>query len=536
MVRWVASVDQHPPLYYTLLHCWVQVLGDSQASVRALSALFGALTIPVAYLLGRRLVDEKVGLVSALVLAISPFHVRFAQEARMYTLLTLSGSLALYAFMGLLDSHNRASVSSRGGKAPVPIQPLGRGGGVSAGHGSRSCPEQGSFDARHKSGACRTRVLAWVGYVIFTATMLWTHNTAIFLPMALNLYILGRSLIQGRSSSAARRPAYSRGWWRRRWLMAQIGILLLWLPWLPALVAQAVGVYRRFWLPAPTLGTVLSVISEFLCAFLPLPLPGILAVDVALVAVLLTGARWLRHRPAHGALLGAVFVIPLITEWVVSLWRPILYTRTLIWISIPLYLVLAVGLRGIEARLASRTGFLAALIIVLGVNGLGLRNYYEHFEKEDWDDAAAVVAQHVQPDDVLLFNDAWGQIPFDYYFRRLYNGPVAEHGLPVDLFDRGVLEPRMTENDLSRVWALIRGRERVWLVYSHDWYTDPQGLVPRALDEKMSVLDSWDFYGLRVLLYECGERCGPAQDQGGHGSVSRHSASSRGLCRAFSEV
>ena len=119
-----------------------------------------------------------------------------------------------------------------------------------------------------------------------------------------------------------------------------------------------------------------------------------------------------------------------------------------------------------------------------------------------------MVAQQVQPDDVLLFNDAWGQIPFDYYFWRLYNGPLAEHGLPVDLFDRGVLEPRMTEGDLWRVWALIAGRERVWLVYSHDWYTDPQGLVPGALEEKLSVLDGWDFYGLRVLLYGCGEGCG----------------------------
>jgi asparagine N-glycosylation enzyme membrane subunit Stt3 len=508
MVRWVATVDQHPPLYYTLLHGWIRIFGDGEVSARALSALFGTLTLAVVYLLGRRLADEKVGLVSALVLAVSPFHVRFGQEARMYTLLTLSGSLAMYAFIELLENNNDASVRARGVEAPVPIQRDGRGGGVPSGRGSRSCPKQEAFDARPKSGASGPRALAWIGYVIFTATMLWTHNTAIFLPMALNLFILGRSLIERHFCSSVSVPTSPLASWRRHWLLAQMAVVLLWLPWLPAFVAQAAGVYRRFWLPAPTLGTVLSVISEFLCAFLPLPLPGILAVDIALFAVLLVGIRRLRPRPAHGALLGTVFVIPLLTEWVVSLWRPILYARTLIWISIPLYLMLAVGLRGIEARLPSRTGCLAALIVLLAGNGLALHNYYEHFEKEEWDDAAAVVAQHVQPDDVLLFNDAWGQIPFDYYFRRLYNGPVVEHGLPVDLFDRGVLEPRMTERDLSRVSALIRGRERVWLVYSHDWYTDPQGLVPGALEEKLSVLDGWDFYGLRVLLYRCGEGCG----------------------------
>ena len=103
----------------------------------------------------------------------------------------------------------------------------------------------------------------------------------------------------------------------------------------------------------------------------------------------------------------------------------------------------------------------------------------------------------------MLFrsHDAWGQIPFDYYFRDRYNGPVTAHGVPVDLFDRGVLEPEMTEDDLPRLRALIRGRERVWLVYSHDWYTDPQGLVPAALGEEMALLRRWEFQGVEILLY-----------------------------------
>jgi hypothetical protein len=526
MVRWVASVDQHPPLYYTLLHGWIRIFGDGEASARALSALFGALTLPVVYLLGRRLVDEKVGLISALVLTVSPFHVRFAQEARMYTLLALSGSLALDALVSLLDTCEGASVRARRGEALVPIEPAGGSGDVRSGRrspirlskgvgdgdsGSRSRPDRRALDARIKSDASGTRAWAWIGYVIFTATMLWTHNTAILLPLALNLFILGRSLIGRHSPFFASRSTWCVALWQRHWLLAQMAVFLLWLPWLPALVSQAAGVYRRFWLPAPTLGTVLSVISEFLCAFLPLPLAGILAVDIALVAVLVIGLRRFRHRPPHGVLLGVVFFLPLLADWVVSLWRPILYARTLIWTSIPLYVALAAGLRGVEDRLSSRIGFRAALVILLAINGLALHNYYVRVEREAWDDAAAVVAQRVQPDDVLLFNDAWGQIPFDYYFRRLYNGPVAEHGLPVDLFDRGVLEPRMTEGDLSRVWALVRGRDRVWLVYSHEWYTDPQGLVLGALEEKLSVLDGWDFYGLRVLLYGCGEGCGTDQ-------------------------
>jgi hypothetical protein len=515
MVRWVASVDQHPPLYYTLLHGWIRVFGDGEANLRALSALLGTLTLPVGYLLGRRLVDRKVGLFSALILATSPFHVRFAQEARMYTLLTLTGALALYAFIRLLDSNDGALACARVEGEGVSVQPdgmgvdvpsecrsrirLSTGLGERAG-GARKHPERGQVGARARLSTSKRGALAWVGYVTFTATMLWTHNAAILFPITLNLFVLGCCLIQSRSCSAARLPTFSLARWRR-WLLAQMAVFLLWLPWLPAFISQAIGVYGRFWLPEPTLGTVLGVISAFLCDFRVLSLPATVALDVILVAVVFLGLTRGCQRPVFGALLATLFVIPLLTEWVVSLWRPILYARTLIWISMPLLLMLAAGLRALELRLSSRSCFVVALVILLAVNGLALYSYYDGVEKEAWDEAAALVARHAQPDDVLLFNDSWGQIPFDYYFRRLYNGSVVEHGLPVDLFDRGVLEPRMTEDDVPRAQALIRGRERVWLVYSHDWYTDPEGLVPQALEGTLSLLDRWDFYGLGVLLY-----------------------------------
>ena len=87
----------------------------------------------------------------------------------------------------------------------------------------------------------------------------------------------------------------------------------------------------------------------------------------------------------------------------------------------------------------------------------------------------------------MLFSSfSWQKvIPFDYYFHRLYNYPVAEHGAPVDLFDRGTLEPKMAASDLPRLRALVWGHERVWLIYGHGWYTDPQGLIPPALEEEL---------------------------------------------------
>src|SRR5690606_29589650 len=90
MLQWIVKIDQHPPLYYLLLHGWIARSGDTAYYVRLLSVLFGVATIPVIYLIGKRLSGSVVGLAAAVLLAFSPFHIRFAQEARMYTLLALN--------------------------------------------------------------------------------------------------------------------------------------------------------------------------------------------------------------------------------------------------------------------------------------------------------------------------------------------------------------------------------------------------------------------------------------------------------------
>jgi len=481
MLGWLVRIDQHPPLYYTLLHFWMALLGDDPAAARALSAMCGTLTIPVIYLLGRRLADEKVGLLAALILAVSPFHVRFAQEARMYTLLALNVSLALYALARLLTDPRSAKIRL----------------------GQQFADFQRTWRATRRRPPLRTieTDLAWLAYVVFTVATLLTHNTAIFFPIATNVLVLllPRLRITSHESritnteyriptfcatgswpnsacsccgSPGSRPSSSRAW---------------------ASTASS-GCLRRRGGRSPAW----CVVGAFVSDFLPLPFAGLCAVGALYVGLALLGLAYFCRRPARVAFLLVIFVTPFVGEWLVSLRRPIFYTRTLIWASIPLYLLLAAGMR----RLRRWPYVIAVVLVALAVNGLSLREYYAHSEKEQWDDAAALVAEQVQPDDLILFNATWVQIPFDYYFHRLYNCPAAEHGVPVDLFDRGVLEPRMAAGDLPRLRALIRDRERVWLVYSHDWYTDPRGLIPSALEEELDLLDRWDFYGLQVRLYK----------------------------------
>jgi mannosyltransferase len=96
--------DGAPPLYYLLLHGWTAVFGTGDAAVRALSGVISVACLPLIYSMGRRLGGPRVGAVSLLLLASSPFAVRYATETRMYSLVVL---LTLLGFHALDWNHRR---------------------------------------------------------------------------------------------------------------------------------------------------------------------------------------------------------------------------------------------------------------------------------------------------------------------------------------------------------------------------------------------------------------------------------------------
>lgn len=101
-IKSLAVEDVHPPLYFVLSRFWVQWLGNSVAVTRSLSALISLLVFPCIYWFCRELFESSLvgGLVMALI-AVSPFYVLYAQEARPYSLWTviivLSSAVLLYA-------------------------------------------------------------------------------------------------------------------------------------------------------------------------------------------------------------------------------------------------------------------------------------------------------------------------------------------------------------------------------------------------------------------------------------------------------
>lgn len=101
VVARTAFYDQHPPLYYLSALAWTQLFGISEAGVRGLSVVAGALLIPAVYLLGRDLSGRRTGAWGALVTAVFPLLVYYSREARMYAQLALLATLSTWLLVRL---------------------------------------------------------------------------------------------------------------------------------------------------------------------------------------------------------------------------------------------------------------------------------------------------------------------------------------------------------------------------------------------------------------------------------------------------
>ena len=136
----LSSTDNNPPLFYLILHYWILLAGNSEFPVRLPSALAGGFAVLVMYRIGTLLFDRGAGLLAAVILALSAYHIRYAQEARAYGLMVFLTLLSFYFFIRLTK------------------------GGVS----------------RYAS----------VGYVISTALLMYTHFYGVFLIAAQIIYVL----------------------------------------------------------------------------------------------------------------------------------------------------------------------------------------------------------------------------------------------------------------------------------------------------------------------------------------------------------
>lgn len=98
----VSLKDVHPPAYQFFMFLWIRLFGDSEISIRLPPLIFGLGTIALIFQIARAVFPLGIALLAAFLLAVSPAHIWYSQEARAYSLVAFLSLLAVHAQLQLL--------------------------------------------------------------------------------------------------------------------------------------------------------------------------------------------------------------------------------------------------------------------------------------------------------------------------------------------------------------------------------------------------------------------------------------------------
>jgi len=257
--------DVHPPLYYLLLRCWISVFGDSLIAMRSLSVTVGTAAVGVAWLVGRGMAGMESpegggdaalprsdlarrklvgGLILSALVASSAFQIRWSGEVRMYALLSL---LFLLATLSAI----RAT----------------------------------SGDGYRKRW--------WIAFSLSCTALMYTHNYGTFSVVGLSAFVVLTVFFRWRHDRQ------DESWRAMGLCLAAIaGTAVLYLPWLPVLLAQKAQVADDYWMQRFSWHSLAAAWDHL---FIPenayAAIQGtrgavILSLVVVLTLVLQVGGRW----------------------------------------------------------------------------------------------------------------------------------------------------------------------------------------------------------------------------------------------------
>jgi mannosyltransferase len=489
-----AAADVHPLFFYSILHAWMGVVGQSPLAVRALSALLGIATVVVAYLLACRLFDRRTGLAAAVIVAVAPFPIYYAQEARMYALLGLAAITALYFFVRAWAGGRRRD---------------------------------------------------WIAFGIFGALTLYAHNLGFAFIAGLDLWIAWTWLRSGLARVLAQKPFGSDWVHLRPALLSHLLMIGLFAPWLAIVPSQFGKIQQAYWVPQPGLAQVVQTILIFHFAYDNQSLPGwllppALFFSLMIIAVItLELVRTQRQtsnlpRPAGASqpvlasgpgggqspisnpllptpysLLLFLTLTPPVLTFVVSQFRPVFVVRALLPSALAYYVLVAGVLVAGAIPKPVKWGLLLPSTVLVA---LSLANHYTYaqFPRSPFDRAAAFLHSHYQPADVIVHSNKLTFFPTHYYDRALPQTFIAdEPGSPSD----SLAYPTQQALGLFAtpdIAAATRGYERVWFVifrravdeYRAAGYPDhPQRVW---LEQHYKLISVTSFNDLDVYEYQSG--------------------------------
>jgi len=354
--------NRHMPSYFLMLQLFSQ-FDSGNAWLRIPSALFGAMSAGMVFVIARRVGGRCAAIVAGLLMALSPLQVQYGQEARSYTLVTLLITIALWGLVRLAQN-----------------------------------PARAALDIRHREfDRC-----GWTSYVIGTIGALDVLGDAAPWLLAANasLFLIWRSL------RAVSSPGQSTSF-RYNWLLSLVLILICCAPFYGAILAASDGqMLQKFdWIP-PLSWRNLRVVakSAYLMRMAAVVRFSVLPSAVPLLGLLVAvlggiGLLRMRGRLEGRVLLLGFALLPLLLL-AISLVRSMVLPRYILWSAAPFFVLAGIGAAALPRRIVPVA--ITALLLLCAVN---LAPIYRTETKPRWDKAAATLAANVRPGDTVFTGD-----------------------------------------------------------------------------------------------------------------------------------
>lgn len=439
----------HLPLYFLLMQAWGEI-GRGELIVRYFSVLCGVLTIPLIYQTGRLLGGVSVGVLAALLLAVSPFHIWYSQEARMYSFLALN---ALAANFFLLRLFRYERLGDWVGYTFTLIFTL----------------------YSHYLGA----LLLLAHYVFFS--LHYRHNKQLFKHWLVSTFMAGAAFM---------------AWFLAVYLVSSFTQASI--SW----IAPADWYEPLLTLLAFAAGRTIDPQRPFY--YLPL-LAFVLASLVSLHYAQRTATLTYHHLAARLLWLWLIVPLGLITlisfDWGIPSQRFVYMDRYIISL-LPAFVLLAGWGAVIAAR--RRRGLLLIFgAMILGPTAVSLYNLYFNpaYARENWRGAVAHIAANQQSNDVLLLNPEY-ILPLAYY----EEASVARKLLT----ETTEVEQALTiaSQTYQRVWLIrsFNNAETHGFTQrrNEEVATAPPDKYEAWLTAHLTPLGQWTFTGIRLALYDVG--------------------------------
>jgi uncharacterized membrane protein len=367
------ALDVHPPLYYLLLHIWLQLFGTSELAARSLSAVLMIAVIPLSYALVKQLFDRNSAVTAALFVALAPFLVRYSQEARMYGMVAFLATLATWLLV----------------------------------------------TARQKN-----RWTWWAAYGLVIAMGLYTHYHVIFLIAFHWGYVAFASIWPKANWQNIRNNILN-----THWIAANTLAALAFIPWLPIAFKQFTNIQNDYWIPKVTGDTIPSTIARFLTnddlgvfqfgastAGKFIPSLGLRSLLLLAFIISLGVLMWQeRKKNLDRVILLSLYVgLAPVAVFFLSVNRPTYYDRYFVFVAVAFYIILALIITRIKL-FSSHALVRNGLVVLFGlVFSISIANVYEH-ATHPMRALAEVINKQIMPGDALVNGDFYTYFDYHYY-------------------------------------------------------------------------------------------------------------------------